>query len=134
MKNEEATGALARAAEKGDIQGIKQQLALGADINHFHQAPLRLAARNKHRAAVVALYEHGARLDEAVAYAASEGDVDSLAMLLSSGASSKFISSLRASFAYLAALEAMGVPLEEAARMPRKKEPPFFINHPQPQP
>jgi hypothetical protein len=132
MKKEQATGALARAAEKGDVEDIKQQLALGADIHHFHQAPLRLAARNKHRAAVIALCEHGARLDEAVAYAAKEGDVDTLAMLLSCGASSKSVSSLRVSFAYLTALEAMGVPLEQAPRLPRRKEPPYFTNHPQP--
>jgi ankyrin repeat protein len=132
MKKEQATGALARAAENGDIQDIKQQLALGADIHHFHQAPLRLAARNKHRTAVIALCEHGARLDEAVAYTASQGDVDTLAMLLSAGASSKSVSSLRASFAYLAAIEAMGVPPEQAPRMPRKKEPPYFTSSPQP--
>jgi ankyrin repeat protein len=132
MKKEQATGALARAAENGDIQDIKQQLALGADIHHFHQAPLRLAARNKHRAVVTVLCEHGAKLDEAVAYAASAGDVDTVAMLVSVGASSKFVSSLRASFAYLTAVEAMGVPLEQAPRMPRKKEPPYFTSHPQP--
>ncbi|KQZ28618.1 hypothetical protein ASD50_19200 [Mesorhizobium sp. Root552] len=132
MKKEQATGALVRAAEKGDVEDIKQQLALGADIHHFHQAPLPLAARNKHRATVTILCEHGARLDEAVAYAASEGDVDTVAMLVSAGASTKLARSLRASFAYLAAVEAMGVPLEQAPRMPRKKEPPYFTNHPQP--
>jgi hypothetical protein len=99
MKKEQATGALVRAAEKGDVEDIKQQLALGADIHHFHQAPMRLAARNNHRAAVMAVSEQGARLDEAVAYAASEGDVDTLAMLLSAGASSKSVRLLRASFA-----------------------------------
>ena len=62
---------LARAAADGDIEGMKQQLAQGADVNYqnrsvlsLQQTPLMKAAKNGHLEAVKFLLEKGADISK----------------------------------------------------------------------
>lgn len=94
-------GPLERAAYKGDIKGIQQQLDQGADVNardEWHISPLTLAATQGQCEAVKFLLDHGADVNRpevfrgttALIEASFNNRVDCVKLLLDRGADTEY--------------------------------------------
>jgi ankyrin repeat protein len=82
--------ALMRAAESGDVDGIKALIAAGADLDTKHYllgTALMMASMKDHMEIVKALVAAGSKsITEALIYAATKPDVDIVKFLIASGA------------------------------------------------